>query len=300
MKTATTAAGRTPAHHDPCDPEFWRLAWRQARDGSILKCSQKASPQAWRDFYAQVSSSYLAMWGQGGELGRRVVEEMARQDLLWPGQDLLDVGCGPGTLTLPLAAAGARVTALDWCGPMLATMEHTARAQGLNDIRPLCRPWDHYRPDREHDLVLASFFPDALSVAGLERLEGWSAGRVALVLGTGEEGFAFRRQLWRRVLEVPYHDGGFHLTCALGWLNASGRHPNLRHLAWPVDFDHPLDTVFHFYKHYFAIFGRGGVEVEEDIRTVLEQWRQGERLRAQGRVSLALLWWEAPKPAVRG
>lgn len=285
---------------DPCDPEFWRMAWRRARETSFLKCSQKASPTAWHDFYAQVSDSYLALWGQDGEQGRRLVAEMVRQGLLHPGKkSILDVGCGPGTMALPLAAAGHSVTALDWCRPMLDNLEQAANEQGVAGVRAVQARWEDYRPDRQHDLALASFFPDALNVRGLERLESWCREKVALVLGTGEESFAFRREMWQQVLATPYHDGGFHLACALGWLNASGRRPNLRHLAWPVEFDHPLETVFDFYRRYFAIFGQSGPAVEREIMSILERWREGGRVRTQGRVSLALVWWDRPAGETR-
>jgi SAM-dependent methyltransferase len=198
---------------DPCDPEFWRRAWRRAREASFLKCSQVASPQAWHDFYARVSDSYWELWGQDGEQGQRLVAEMTRQGLLRPGCHVLDVGCGPGTMALPLAQTGAMVTALDWCRPMLDNLERLAGQRGLTGITTRCHSWDDFSGDPKHDLVLAAFFPDALSVQGLERLEDWSRGRVVLVLGTGREHFAFRRQMWQQILEVPYHDGGFHLAC---------------------------------------------------------------------------------------
>lgn len=293
MMTAKKISAPEPWNQEPCDPEFWRQAWRRAREASFLKCSQQASPTAWHDFYASVSDSYLALWGQDGEQGQRLVAEMNRQGLLRPGRkDILDVGCGPGTMALPLAAAGHNVIALDWCRPMLDNLERGAAGRGLDRVRTVHVRWEDYRPEEAHDLVLASFFPDALSVQGLERLESWSRDKVVLVLGTGEEHFAFRRDMWHQVLATPYHDGGFHLACALGWLNASHRRPNLRHLAWPVRFDHPFETVCDFYCRYFAIFGKSGPAVERDIRAILERWRVGDRVRAQGTNSLALLWWE--------
>ncbi len=291
MTTAKNTKQDTVDINDPCDPEFWRLAWRRAREASFLKCSQVVSSEAWHDFYAQVSGSYWEMWGQQG---LRVVDEMIRQGIIVPGGRVLDVGSGPGTMALPLAQAGMAVTALDWCRPMLEALESQATRRGIRGIETRCARWEQFTGQPFHDLVLASFFPDALSVQGLERLEGWSGDRVALVLGTGEEHFAFRRQMWRRVLEVPYHDGGFHLACALGWLNASGRRPSLRHLSWPTTLDQPLEVVFSFYRHYFAIFGRSGEEVDRDILEILEQWREGDRVRAVGGVSLALLWWDRP------
>ncbi|MBU4278699.1 MAG: class I SAM-dependent methyltransferase [Proteobacteria bacterium] len=274
--------------------DFWRDAWRGLRRDSFLKASQEASPQAWHQFYSRVSGIYGDLWGYDGELGRRVADLLISHGLAGPGKTVLDVGCGPGTLTLPLAKAGSRVIALDWSRDMLDSLQDQAAIMDGPAPVTVCLPWQEYEPPRPQDLVLASFFPDAFSAAGLTRLESWSRGKVALVMGAGKEAFAFRKDMWSQVLEVPFHDGGFHLTCAMGWLLAAGRRPVLSQLSWPATLDQPLEKVVEFYCTYFAIFGKQGPQVEGRIREVLENWRQGDRLRADGEVNLCVLWWEAP------
>lgn len=59
---------------------------------------------------------------------------------LEPGMKVLDAGCGPGRLTLPLAeAVGAQgeVVALDVQDEMLARVRAKAEASGLNNVRYL-------------------------------------------------------------------------------------------------------------------------------------------------------------------
>lgn len=275
--------------------DFWREAWRDLRQESFLRASQKASPRAWHRFYGQVSGLYAELWGFGGELGRRVTGLLVSHGLAGANKSVLDVGCGPGALALPLARAGSRVTALDWSPAMLESLREQARRWICPPPRAVCAAWEDYAPAEPQDLVLAAFFPDAYSPEGLARLESWSRGKVALVLGDGRETFAFRRALWSQMLDVPFRDGGFHLTCALGWLMASGRRPSLARLAWPTRLDQPMDTVVEFYQAYFAIFGQEGPEVTARIRAALEPWREGERLRARGEASLGVIWWDAPK-----
>jgi SAM-dependent methyltransferase len=271
--------------------EAWRLAWRKARRDSFLKLSQEASPHNWQQFYAQVSDLYLDLWSHNGQVGRRVTELLCEQKVCTPGCRVLDVGCGPGTLAVPLAHQGMLVTALDLNQAMLQTLTKQASVLGLANIDTVRASWEDYLPQPAADLVVASFFPDALSARGLCRLESLSRGRAALVLGSGPETFAFRKAVWEQVLDEPFHEGGFHLSCALGWLLASGRQPNLRHLCWPAEFDQPLEKVVRFYQAYFAIFGHEPSRTDMILRQALEPWRQGDRVRARGEVRLAVLWW---------
>ncbi|GGY38031.1 hypothetical protein GCM10010363_18470 [Streptomyces omiyaensis] len=55
---------------------------------------------------------------------------------LRPGLDVLDVGCGPGTITADLAAlvAPGRVTAVDAAGDVLAKARATAAERGLENV----------------------------------------------------------------------------------------------------------------------------------------------------------------------
>ena len=43
-----------------------------------------------------------------------------------PEWSVLDIGCGPGTLALPIAARTSRVTAIDFSGNMLQILEKRA------------------------------------------------------------------------------------------------------------------------------------------------------------------------------
>ena len=89
------------------------------------------------------------------ELWRRAIPEeqtRAEADFLAgvfgnpEGRAILDVPCGNGRLTLPLAGRGYRMTGVDLCGPFLAEARERAGAAGLEiawrqgDMREL--PWE--------------------------------------------------------------------------------------------------------------------------------------------------------------
>lgn len=72
---------------------------------------------------------------------------------------VLDVGCGPGTLALPLSEKVASVTAMDFSQGMLALLEEWIQEKRITNVVPVLGGWDD---DWEalgitpHDVVVAS------------------------------------------------------------------------------------------------------------------------------------------------
>jgi ubiquinone/menaquinone biosynthesis C-methylase UbiE len=80
------------------------------------------------------------------------------------GRDVLDVGCGTGRHAIPLARAGARVTAVDFSAGMLGEADAKARAEGLSArflVHDLHQPLPF--PDQAFDLVLCCLVLEHIS-----------------------------------------------------------------------------------------------------------------------------------------
>lgn len=82
-----------------------------------------------------------AGYGRQGALSRYVDDFIDRLDLAG-ARTLLDVGCGPGTLALPLAARLRRITAIDYSPRMLAALQERATAAGITNVDTLLCSWD--------------------------------------------------------------------------------------------------------------------------------------------------------------
>jgi SAM-dependent methyltransferase len=76
-----------------------------------------------------------------------------------PGWTVLDIGCGPGTLAIPLAQKAKSVTALDISPEMLKNLKVNAAKAGLSNIRYFNASWEDATANRlvePHDVVVAS------------------------------------------------------------------------------------------------------------------------------------------------
>jgi SAM-dependent methyltransferase len=86
---------------------------------------------------------------------------------LEPHLSVLDIGSGPGTLTLPLAHQVNTVTAVDFSPAMLAALRRQAAAENLTNIKTVECSWEDDWPAHGigvHDIAIAS---RALAVADL-------------------------------------------------------------------------------------------------------------------------------------
>ena len=78
---------------------------------------------------------------------------------LHPGLTILDVGSGPGTLSLYLADKVKKITALDFSAEMLEILNDKCAEAGINNIETVCCAWEDDWQKLEiekHDLVIAS------------------------------------------------------------------------------------------------------------------------------------------------
>ncbi|MCB2227218.1 MAG: methyltransferase domain-containing protein [Desulfarculaceae bacterium] len=277
----------------PRGAAHWARRWEAARAASPWQRSQATSPQSWRAFYEQVASWWQPLSGHGAEFGQAAASCLAAEGLLWPGASALDVGCGAGSLSLALSEGGARVTALDDSPAMLTRLKASALAQAAPAPSCACADWQEHHALEPYDLVAAAFFPQALSPHGVLRLEAWSAGACALILGSGPDVFPFRSEIIGRLLTPSALGSGGpgHLELASGYLAALGREPRLRPLAWPVSLDLPSEEVTAYFRAYLAIFGLSGPRVERVVAEALEPHTSAGRVRAKGMGRASLLWW---------
>uniref|UniRef100_A0A7C4MLN2 Class I SAM-dependent methyltransferase n=1 Tax=Desulfatirhabdium butyrativorans TaxID=340467 RepID=A0A7C4MLN2_9BACT len=276
---------------DVFEIDFWKKTWMAFRNESILQITQRRHSDRWKTFYDETSGIWAEMSGDAVSLARQITNHLTDHTTIAPGKTALDIGCGPGALSLCLAERGIRVTALDYSRPMLKALENTCRSRGVS-ISTCLTDWAQFHTTERYDLVIASCFPDVMCPDGIERMETLSNDCCAVVIGWGKEAFPIRERLWNALMKTALPKTAAHMTCMINYLMTLGRFPNLVHLQVPVETHIALETIQNYFIRYFAIFEIPENTVRQAFHNVPSEWFKNGWFHAKGVFHFALIWWK--------
>lgn len=148
----------------------WNTMWQQARTKKSWKKKKSADWDKRAASYAsrQINTPYAGQF-----------IKMMQVQKQWT---VLDMGCGPGTLALPLALLVQKITAVDFSGRMLNELQTRSRKQQLFNIETIQASWTDDWQEKNigvHDVALASRSMSVHDLAGaLQKLNDWASHKV--------------------------------------------------------------------------------------------------------------------------
>lgn len=241
------------------------------------------------DFYAPVASRFKADPRRTGEPNLDYL-----RSLVVPGETWLDIGAGAGRFALPLALAGAKVTAIDPSPGMLAALDETAREHGVSGVTAIEGRWP--MPDAPSaDVAFIAHVGYDIEDIGpfLDAMEA-SAGRLCVAELLAESPASAFATLWPGVHGVE-RDLLPALPEFLVLLLARGRVPSVWLDERPVGSFPDLDTVANFARH--QLFIQEGSEKDRKLReevlpSLLERQPDGSVRLQRTPIPLGIVTWE--------
>ncbi len=118
---------------------------------------------------------------------------------LGPDADLVDVGCGAGRLSVPLARYCRNVTAIDSSPTMLSELRSHMNDRGIENINVVESTWEEWpeQKTRETDVVLIAHLLYSVHPIGgfLAKAEAVARRRIVVLLSTAQP-IAYLHPLW--------------------------------------------------------------------------------------------------------
>jgi len=156
----------------------WNRVWQARR-------AERSSPKRDADFWNGRAASF-AKATAGSDFSDRFLA-IVNPKSHW---NVLDMGCGSGTLAVPLAKSVASVTAVDLSGEMLALARARCEAEGIDNVTILQGRWEDNWNELGigvHDVAIASRSMVADDLRGsVLKLDAIARNRVYIVTVVGD------------------------------------------------------------------------------------------------------------------
>jgi SAM-dependent methyltransferase len=107
------------------------------------------------------------------KLEKQFTLNQVNQMILSPDDSVVDIGCGPGRLSVPIAKRVKRVTSVDASQGMLAKCMENARTEGVTNITPINLDWLEKGAEQKvgiHDVAIASRSVGASDLLKISRI----------------------------------------------------------------------------------------------------------------------------------
>ncbi len=207
-------------------------------------------------------------------------------------ETFLDVGSGCGTLALPLARKGKRVTAMDPSPAMIEILEEDIKREGLDNIRTILAAWGEVAPE-PHDVIVCANVPELLKnstdfLADADRL---ARKAVFLIEGADPEADKFYyKELYPLIFNRPFEKRTDYIK-TYNELHDMGIFANVEIVEY--DFDQPFDSpdeAVEFWKEYMGI-------VTEEHDNTLRDFLSKRLVKEDGvfiarfHKRSAIIWW---------
>ena len=227
----------------------------------------------------------------------RAMEMFERSGLCLNGMEILEIGCGTGTLAMDLARRGARVTGVDFSKGMLDRFRERLTGDLENRIEIIHMDWDNVDIQalgwhRRFDLTIAFMSPAVSTPAALDRMMETSKNACAM------RGWAARRthpildELWTKIMGTPLDDKPQTLMIKFNLLVAMGFLPEL---SWDtISWENGV-TVEEEYETRLAFFQRVSDmpddQLKQIIRFHLESMAENNTIKkGQSGITGTLVW----------
>ena len=275
--------------------EFWLKAWEKDKETDTYTVHRGFStPEYWN----KVASSYDR--NKEETKSRRLLKTLdlfKRMNLLHKGMEVLDIGCGTGTLSMELARRGAKVTALDFSTEMLEQFRQSIAPDIRDHITILCEDWHTLDIEKKgwkkkFDLVVAFMSPGVASPESFYKMMDTSKNGCAIRGWAAKRNHPIMAVLWGKIMGTVLEDTPQSILLKINLLFSLGLFPDLT--FDPVEWDQNV-TVDEELKSQTAFFikvsDKTDAELESIIRPYLESISENGRIiRAHKGLTATAVW----------
>jgi SAM-dependent methyltransferase len=278
-----------------CTTKFWTDAWQEVRETSTQAPSY-GNKEGWQQFWNTYAELHALRNRQSRSIYNAVVEGLIADGVISAFSQILDIGCGPGTYTLPLATKARHVTGLDTAEQMLTTLRTEAIHEGLTcRITQQYGDWLDFPAEPAYDVVFAANTAAINDYDSLMKMNDVSRGVCCLIGFAGTYHIKVRTLLWEHLIGTPPEHAAFDIQYPFNILYQERYLPNLKFYSYRERYRETLAYMIEYYTGYFKLFGLEGPETRAKITDFLANRAVEDYCTELINTTIGVLWWRADR-----
>jgi SAM-dependent methyltransferase len=256
-------------------------------------CESRAPQDKFSAFWERMALRYPLPFEEKTLADTRRVLSLARnKGVEFAKASVLDIGCGTGIYTLPLACEATEVTGIDDSETMIARMTDVMSDADIKNVRAIKASWKDIDLSargfaKAFDIAWISMSPAVKTVQDFERMEQ-CARKWCVFIGWGRKR---KNELMEEVFRLHGMQYGPPpgVGAAYGILERSGRVPSLDYLEtswdWTGSVEEALEDIVCFIEM------QGGRARRDLIGKTLDRYERGGLIHHTTEVEKGLMVW---------
>ena len=240
----------------------WNRMWIEATENASWRKRRGDMTEFWNKRSRRYSESL-----KHNDRSMRMISRLDTD----PECTVLDIGAGPGTLTIPLARIVKHVTVVEPSSGMLACLRANAADGGLTNITCINRRWEDATPGAdldEYDVVIASYSLAMLDMkAALSKMNRVARRSVYLFTFAGDRAWDYN-ELWPRLYGEKYRAAPDYIYL-YNILHGMGIHADVE--ITDTEYKERFSSMDEVVEQWMENFDATTPEAEEVIRSHLSE-----------------------------
>ncbi len=280
------------------ESSFWEEVWGEAQELREVKKKKSSKSDSGRPWDKRAEHFNQKTSGKDGSARTEsVIKFLEEEGAYFQGMKVVDIGCGPGSITLRLAEKADHVYALDPSEKMLELLNQKIKEQGAKNITLLQERWQDVKLEEKDwheafDLSFSSMSPGVDGPQDMKKLLDSSKKFCYFSTFAGRRDKS-RQELWEQLLGEKFEERGLDIIYPFNFLYSWGYRPSLRFYSQRRRENIPPEEAVREILQYFHMALEVDEKVEEAVRSYIEQrLQQDGRFPYESEASYGMMLWD--------
>lgn len=105
---------------------------------------------------------------------KRIIRRIKKENIVFKNKNIIDIGCGTGIFSLPLAREAAEVTGADFSRLMLKKMRQEVKTKKIKNIKTIYSSWENFdskKHKKKYHIAFASMTGAIKTASDIKKME---------------------------------------------------------------------------------------------------------------------------------